>query len=86
MNAIEWLFSVYLSTAIVSFGAGYYIARSRYIRMLTHEEARTRKWKTRAYKMAWGIPLKESDLVETKYAQGPPPIRRTPGGLHTSCK
>jgi hypothetical protein len=91
MNGIEWLFSIYLSTAIVAFGAGYYVAKSRYIRMLGFEEERTRKWKTRAYKMAWGIPLDESDLVETKYAQGPLPLKpytvhKTSGGAWTSCK
>lgn len=94
LNVAEWIFSAFLCTAIVSFGAGYYVAKSRYIRQLGYEEARTRKWKTRAYKMAWGIPLDEPEMREIQHAMGPPKAgdyqkvnyRKTPGGLRTSCK
>lgn len=68
----EFIFSAVLCTTIIAFGAGCVIGGRRYRQRLIAEEERTRKWKTRAYKMAWGIPLDDSGMRETKHVFGPP--------------
>jgi hypothetical protein len=83
----EFILSAFMVSWIVSFGAGCLVGRQSYRRHIAAEEARTHKWKERAYKMAWGITLSESDMNETRHVMGvPKDYRRTPGGLRTSCK
>jgi hypothetical protein len=88
-NVLEWMFSAVLVLMIASYGLGYYTAKRIFGKQLVAEEARALKWKTRAYKMAWRIPLDDSDMRETKHALGLPKAsdyRKTHGGLWTSCK